>query len=357
MRLFPVVMAGGSGTRFWPLSRRDRPKQLLPLASERPLVVDTVARLPPLAEEKDAFIVCGSLHAAPIRALLPQLPSEQVLVEPQARNTAPAIGLAAVHVAARDPRGVLAVLPSDHHIANPEGFRTALSAAAQLAEEGALATIGIAPTRPDTGYGYIRLGDALGERAGLPSFRVQRFVEKPDLARARAYLEEGGYLWNAGIFLMRADVLLGEIEKHLPGLHRALGQIGRAIGTAEYEGVLEESFPLAEATSIDYGVMERAEHIACVPGDFGWSDVGSFAALPDVRRPDASGNVTQGNALLVDCEGCVVIGEKRLISAVGLRDLVIVDAGDTLLVLPRERAQDVRLVVDALRERGELGRL
>lgn len=349
MRLFPVIMAGGSGTRFWPLSRQSRPKQFLPLASERPLIVDTLDRLPPLASAAETFVVCGPGHAPAVRELLPDLPASHVIVEPAARNTAPAIGLAAIHVAHSDPQGVMVVLPSDHHIADEPAFRHTLEEAAQLAAEGMLTTIGITPTRPDTGYGYIHLGAPLGDVA----HRVQRFVEKPDLDRARAYLKSGDYLWNAGIFAMRADVILREIRQHLPKLAGALERIAPTIGTDRYEETLAREFSQAEPTSIDYGVMERAENIACVPGSFGWSDVGSFAALPDVRPIDAHGNVAPKDAVLVDCRGCVVVGQPgRTIAAVGLTDVVIVDAGDALLVVPRERAQEVRFAVEALKKRG-----
>jgi mannose-1-phosphate guanylyltransferase len=288
-----------------------------------------------------------------VKKLVPAIPAAQVLVEPVARNTAPAIGLAALHVAAKDPKGVLVVLPSDHHIADPAEFRATLASAAQLAAEGLLVTIGITPTRPDTGYGYIHLGAPLGERKKHTAHKVQRFVEKPDLDRARAYLTSGDYLWNAGIFVMRADVILREIATFLPKLHGVLEALRPTLGTRRYAAALAKHFPDAEPTSIDYGVMERAESIACVPGDFGWSDVGSFAALPDVRPVDAHGNVAPANAVLVDCHGCVVVGGSRPIAAVGLTDMVIVDAGDAILVVPKDRAQDVRAAVDALGKRGQ----
>jgi mannose-1-phosphate guanylyltransferase len=351
-RIHPVIMAGGSGTRFWPLSRTRKPKQFLPLASERPLIVDTLERLPPLCRAKDAFVVCGKAHAPAVRKLVPSIPAAHVLVEPVARNTAPAIGLAALHVSALDPRGILAVLPSDHHIGDEAGFRHTLEAAAQLADEGRLATIGITPSRPDTGYGYIHLGAPLGERGDTTAHAVQRFVEKPDLDRARAYLASGDYLWNAGIFVMRADVILDQIAQFLPKLHAALEALRPTLGTRRYASTLARVFPECEPTSIDYGVMEKADRIACVPGDFGWSDVGSFAALPDVRPVDAHGNVSQGEAVLVDCRGCVVVGGDRPIAAVGLTDVVIVDAGDAILVVPKDRAQDVRAAVDALKRKG-----
>lgn len=356
MRVYPVIMAGGSGTRFWPLSRRKKPKQFLPLTSHRPLVVETLARLSPLAAPKDAFVVCGKVHAPAVKKLLPKVPVDQVLVEPEARNTAPAIGLAALHVHAKDPKGVMLVLPSDHHIADTESFRRTLASAAQLASEGLLTTIGITPSRPDTGYGYIHTGAPLGARMGLDAVRVQNFVEKPDYDRAKRYLESGDYLWNAGIFALRADVILAEIAKHLPKLHTALEALRPVLGTTKYARTLAKVFPDTEPTSIDYGIMERAEQIGCVPGDFGWSDVGSFAALPEVRPVDAQGNVTDPANVLVDCRGCVVLGGEKTIAAVGLTDLVIVDTGDTLLVVPKARAQEVRKAVEALEKRG-LGRL
>jgi mannose-1-phosphate guanylyltransferase len=352
MRIFPVIMAGGSGTRFWPLSRQKRPKQFLPLASDKPLIVDTLARLPPLATAKESFVVCGKVHAATVGKLLRGLPKTHIIVEPIARNTAPAIGLAAIHVAKRDPKGVLLVLPSDHHIADTARFRETLESAARLADQGQLATIGITPTRPDTGYGYIHLGPRIENAGGKRAFKVQRFVEKPDLDRARAYLQSGDYLWNAGIFAFRADVILSEISRHLPKLSAALEAIRPTLGTARYGRTLAKHFPSAEPISVDYGVMEKAEQIACVPGDFGWSDVGSFAALPDVRPVDAAGNVAQGSSILVDCHGCVVVGGSRPVAVIGVRDLVIVDAGDAVLVVPKERAQDVRQAVDALQRQG-----
>ncbi len=351
MSLHPVILAGGSGTRFWPLSRRSRPKQFLPLASDRPLLVDTFARLPPLARAQDSYVVCGESHAPEVRRLVPSLPLAHLLIEPAARNTAPAIGLAAVHVAHDDPQGVLVVLPSDHHIGDAAGFRAALETAASLAQDGLVVTLGVRPTRPDTGYGYIHLGERI-DPGGPVAHHVRRFVEKPDSERAKAYLASGEYLWNAGIFVMRADVILREIARHLPGLDAALTRIARALATPEYVATLATEYPGAEAISIDFGVMEKAGGIACVPGDFGWSDVGSFAALPEVRPADAQGNVVQGEAVLVDCGGCVVLSSGRTVAAVGLRDLVIVDAGDALLVVPKDRAQDVRAAVDALGRRG-----
>ena len=349
MTLYPVVMAGGSGTRFWPLSRKARPKQFLALATNRPLIVETVDRLKGLATPARTFVVCGPVHARAVRKLLPRLPAANVVVEPIARNTAPAIGLATLHVQARDPEGVLAVLPSDHHVADVPGFRKVLERAAEVAASGALVTIGIRPTRPETGYGYIRVGEPIDGK----SSRVRAFVEKPDAPTAAGYLSSGEYLWNGGIFVFTARAMRDAIARHLPQLDAVLERIAPTVGTSRHAAALRKWFPRAPAISIDYGVMEKAREIAVVPGDFGWSDVGSFAALPEVRPADPSGNVVVGKgAVLVDSAGCVVVGSGRPLGVVGLRDMVVVDSGDAVLVVPRDRSQDVRAVVQSLKSKG-----
>lgn len=357
MKIFPVVMAGGSGTRFWPLSRKDRPKQFLPLAGDEPMLAATVARLPPLARLDRTFVVCGPAHARLARRLLPGLPRENLLVEPCARNTAPCVGLAALHVARRDPRGVLVVLPADHHVARPAAFREALAAAAAVADQGSICTIGLKPTRPETGYGYLKLGPRLAVRGAgrrkLQPHKVARFVEKPDAPTAARYLADGAYLWNSGIFAFRADVILEEIERSLPALREQLDLIGAALGTSRAQRVLAKVFPDCPSISIDYGVMEKSDRIAVVPADFGWSDVGSFAALPEVRPMDARGNVAEGEAFVLDGRDDVVLARGgRPVAVVGLDGVVVVDAGDAVLVCHRDRAQDVRKAVDELKRRG-----
>lgn len=348
MTLYPVIMAGGSGTRFWPLSRQARPKQFLPLASRSPLLTDTATRLKGLARLQDTYVVCGALHAKTAGKLIKGLPKKNLLVEPAARNTAPAIALAALHVAAKDPSGVLLVLPSDHHVADVKGFRETLAEAAELAQEGHLVTLGIKPKHAETGYGYIQVGEPLvGSARG-----VQAFKEKPDLATAQAYLKSGAYLWNGGIFVFRADAILKAFAEHMPEMAKGLAALAKSVGKRTYPATLKRVFPKLPSVSIDYGVMEKASNIAVLPGDFGWSDVGSFAALPEVRPADAKGNVVTGKeAVLVDCEGCVVVTAERPLALVGLKDMVVVDAGDAVLVVPRDRSQDVRKVVEALKAR------
>ncbi len=357
MKIYPVIMAGGSGTRFWPLSRRSRPKQFLALAGDAPLLSATVGRLPPLARPKETFVVCGPRHAAAARRLVPALPAENFIIEPCARNTAPCVGLAALHVAARDPRGIIAMLPADHHVARPEAFREALTAAAALAEAGSIATIGIRPSRPETGYGYLKLGPRLAARGRgkkrLAAHKVERFVEKPDVVTAARYLADGSYLWNSGIFVFRADVIIEEIGRAMPVLREQLEAIRKALGTPAYARTLKRVFPDCPSISIDYGVMEKSQRIAVVPADFGWSDVGSFAALSDVRPTDHLGNVAEGDALVIDGRNNVVLaGKTRPVAVIGLDDVVVVDAGDAILVCRRDRAQDVRKAVEELGRRG-----
>jgi mannose-1-phosphate guanylyltransferase len=348
MTLYPVIMAGGSGTRFWPLSRRSRPKQFLALASGKPLIVETADRLDGLARRKDVYIVCGKAHATAVRRLVKGVPPANVLVEPVARNTAPAIALAAIHVAQRDPRGVIAVLPSDHHIAAVDVFRRQLEAAAAVAAGGFIVTLGIRPSRADTGYGYIRLGEPLGLAGG--ALKVQAFVEKPDADTAARYVASGEYVWNGGIFVFRAEVMLEAFRALMPELHAGVERIRATLGKRTYAATLAREFPKLPAISIDYGVAEKAPNIAVVPGDFGWSDVGSFAAIPEVRTSDSEGNVVSGKrSFAIDSRDCVVLGSDRVIAVVGMSGVVIVDAGDAVLVVPRDRCEDVRKAVDALR--------
>jgi mannose-1-phosphate guanylyltransferase len=355
MKIFPVIMAGGSGTRFWPLSRRARPKQFLALAGDLPLLTATVRRLPPLARPADTYVVCGPSHAAAARKLVRELPAGNVIVEPCARNTAPCVGLAALHVAARHPHGIVAMLPADHHIARPEAFREAIAEAARLAEKGHIVTIGIRPHAPETGYGYLKVGAKVpGKVRGRNQARkVERFVEKPDVVTAARYLADGHYLWNSGMFVFRADVILEEIRRAMPVLGEQLEVIQQSIGTPRYRRTLARVFPDCPSISIDYGVMEKSQRIVVVPADFGWSDVGSFAALPEVRQVDHLGNLVEGDGLVIDGRNNVVLATRgRPVAVVGLDEVVVVDAGDAILVCRKDRAQDVRKAVDELARRG-----
>lgn len=346
-RVFPLVLAGGSGTRFWPLSRRSRPKQFLPLTG-RPLVAETVARLEGLHAPEDLTVICGPEHEEELSRLLPEIP---VLVEPAARGTAPAIGLAALRALATDPEAVLLVLPSDHAIADVGSFRRALLQGVELAASGELVTLGIHPDRPETGFGYIRVGAPLEARPF--AHRVRAFVEKPDRPTAERYLEEGGYLWNAGIFVFRADRILEELRLHAPAVCDALEPLGASVGTDEFSAAVRTHFPRAPSISIDYAVMEKSASIAVIPCDVGWSDLGTFSALGALVPPDEAGNVVQGKAIAIESAGNVVWGRPgKPIALVGCEDLIVVDTEDALLVCRRDRAQEVRQVVEALERKG-----
>ena len=343
--VFTVIMAGGSGTRFWPLSRSTLPKQFLPLTTKNPLIAETMKRMSGFSSPARTSVVCGQKHAALVKKALPKLPKQNVIVEPEARNTAPAIALACAHVAHQDPEGVLVVLPSDQHVADVAAFQKSVEEAIRVAQTGFIVTLGIKPTRPETGYGYIKLGEPLTGDAR----KVAAFAEKPNSETAQSYLVSGEYLWNAGIFVFRADVMLKAFELHMPELFRALEPIRAAWGGKKAAAVLAKEFKKMPATSIDYGVAERAPNIAVVPSSCGWSDVGSFNALPEVRSTDDAGNVVEGEGLVIDSSGCVVLGGKKLIAVVGMKDVVVVDAGDSILVLPKDKSQDVRKVVEALK--------
>lgn len=345
-------MAGGSGTRFWPRSRSRLPKQLLAIAGRRSLLAETLARIAPLVPRARTLVVTGAAHASAVRREASGVPRGNVLVEPQARNTAAAIALAALRIATSAPRAVMAVLPADHVITDAAAFRATLARALDVAEQrDCLVTLGVTPTRPETGFGYIQVGPPL-EGGGAGVHAVARFLEKPDLARATALLAQGDVLWNAGIFAWRVERILAELRRWVPEVLEPLEHAARA-GTA---AALARAYRRIPSVSIDTGVLERAEKVAVVRATFPWNDVGSWAAVADLWRDGDAANAVRGAAITVDSEGCVIDAGTRLVAVLGVRDLVVVDTPDALLVCPRSRAQDVRLIVDELRRR-RLGRL
>jgi mannose-1-phosphate guanylyltransferase len=355
-----VVLAGGSGTRFWPASRRHTPKQLLPLAgrADEALIAATVRRIEPLVPPDRVWISTGTSLIQQTLAALPRVPRSNVIAEPVARNTAPCIGWASATIARTDPDAIVAVLPADHFIGNESAFRDALGTALRAAEDGWLATVGIVPTRPETGYGYIEVGDpiASGVRA------VTRFVEKPTRERAEAFLADGRYLWNGGMFFFRASVMKAAIAEHLPALAAGLDRIDEAAARGDEERVLAEVFPTLPSISIDHGVMEKARRIAVVPGDFGWNDVGSWQVTWEMSERDADGNSLPAGTVAVDAKNNLVRDltsgtTRKRWALVGVSDLVVVETDDAVLVVPRERAQEVRAVVDALAKRGETDKI
>ena len=358
-RVYPVIMAGGAGTRFWPVSRRLRPKQLLRLFGGKTLLRETVERVASLAPPERILVVTGEGIADQVHEMLPDLPTANVLAEPAARNTAAAIGFAALEVSRRDPSAVLAVMPSDHYIADLEAFGRVAQSAVLYAAMGSIVTLGVTPTRPETGYGYIRFGDyekppegALPEGTPLPARAISAFVEKPTVNVALSYLKEGRYLWNAGIFFFRADVILQEIERFLPELAEGLREVRAALDEPDPLPKLRALYPKLLATSIDYGVMEHTERIVVIPASFGWSDVGSWQSLDDFRG-SGDPNTLQGEVIAVDARDNVLFAmEGTVVSVVGIEGLVVAATPDAVLVCPKDRSQDVRKIVEELKLRG-----
>lgn len=342
-----VILAGGSGTRLWPLSRRQLPKQFLRIEGERSLLEATLDRLQPVVDPAHALIVTGTEHAR--GEAYQALQAFQTLLEPVGRNTAPAIALAAAWLSRGPDDPVLVVLPADHVIRDQPAFHEALRRAIAAAEDGALVTFGIRPTGPETGYGYIQA--ATDGSAVVP---VQRFTEKPDQATAERFLAEGDYWWNSGMFVWRTSSILAEVEHHLPEVHEVLQRIRGdwdAPGMVDPQPAVEAHFASMPSISIDYGVLERSDRVRLVPCDIGWSDVGSWDAVHDLAEQDARGNAVQGNVLAVDCDNMLLHGSTRLVAAVGVRDLCVVETADAILVAPRGQTQRVREVVDELSRR------
>ncbi len=352
--MIAVIMAGGSGTRFWPASRRAEPKQFLKLTGDRSLLQATVDRIAPLVPIDRVIVVTNARFVDRVAEDLPDLPRENILGEPVGRNTAPCVALATAWTESRfGPDEVMAVLPADHYIGDEAGYRSVLAAAESVAaRDGGLVTIGIKPTRPETGYGYLELGDEESAMQGHAVRRVARFVEKPDRERAMEYMKGGNHLWNSGMFVWKAASIRTEIERQIPDLVAGMNAFR---DTRDLTAELARRYPAFPSVSIDYGVMEGAAAVRAIPGDFAWNDVGSWEALRDLGPLDEAGNVVRGDAVLVESHDCVVAGDGKLIAAVGVRDLIIVQSGDAILVCPRDRAQDVRLIVDRLAESGRDG--
>ncbi len=350
--LWAAVMAGGAGTRFWPLSRRRRPKQLLPLVGERSLLARTVDRLLTLVPPHRLWVVTVAEVAEAVRQELPHLPPENVLVEPVGRDTAACVGWLSWRTARLDPEALLLVAPSDHVIGDESALRRALEAAVRTAAlRGGLVTLGIRPTRPETGYGYLEFAEPVEEVAGVPVHRVQRFVEKPDAERAAEYLASGRYRWNSGIFAWRVAAMEAAIREHLPELAAGLDRIAADTARLGEREALARHYPHLPKISVDFGVMEKARQVWGVSGEFGWSDVGSWTGLEEVLAAGAGG-VTIGPVVSLDSERCVLVSDGPLLAAVGVSDLVVVATRDAVLVVPKDQAQRVKQLVEQLQREG-----
>lgn len=349
MKTFGVIMAGGEGSRFWPLSRRKTPKQLLNLSGKEIMVNEAIDRLTCVADKRDIFVVTGADQADRMRAATAErIAADHVLVEPAARNTAACIGYAAFKIMKLYGDALMVITPSDAYIADTDAFASVMTAAARAAlKSDSLVTVGIKPTFPATGYGYIRY-----ETSDAPAKKVLQFVEKPDKKTAERYLAEGGYVWNSGIFLWKASVILQKFQTFLPDIYASLQTIFDGTDGREEREKFLKIYPTIRSVSVDYGVMEKADNILVVPGDFGWNDVGSWDMLGALHAADGRGNVTVGDTLLLESEGNVVYSSGKLVSLVGVSDMVVVETPDAVLVCPKDRAQEVKKIVDHLRADG-----
>ncbi len=351
-KIYAAILAGGIGTRFWPLSRETTPKQLLKVAGDESLLTTTIERLSPLIEEEDIAIVTSASQAEITRLHLEGAgcgASVGYIIEPCGRNTAPAIGLAAVKLLERDSDAIMVVLPSDHLMKQPEAFRRSIAAAALAASDGSLITFGIRPRSPETAYGYIKGRMELHDEIdGHPVRKVERFVEKPNLDTAKSYVEDGSYLWNSGIFVWRADAVLREYAKYLPELYAALNSIKGLTDDAAFNEIYEAIDPI----SIDYGILERTDAALMMEVDFAWSDLGSWNALGDALEADDDGNIIRGRVVDICSKDSIILASERVVATIGLEGFILIDTPDATLVCPKERAQEVREVVSVLKNRG-----
>jgi mannose-1-phosphate guanylyltransferase len=349
--MYSVIMAGGSGTRFWPFSRKDRPKQLLDITGKGPMVVETCDRLLPIAKYSEMIIILGESHREETQRLFTGR-NIHILAEPVGRNTAPCIGLGALYARYLGCRGPMAFLPADHFIGNPKAFTASIELAGKACESGGIATLGIVPSRPETGYGYIRRSDKEDEKG---VYRVKRFVEKPDLNKAMEYLNSGDYYWNAGIFVATPETILTEMKVCLPETYNSLLKLEPYLGSPEFDKKFLEVYSEIKSESFDYGVMEKTKaDIFVVPCECGWSDVGSWESLYELRSDeyDKGSNLAVGDTLLIDCKGSFVSSAgKRLVACLGLDNLIVVDRDDALLVSDMKRSQDIKKIVDELKNR------
>lgn len=348
MPFYAVIMAGGVGKRFWPQSRRQHPKQLLKIANDYSMLRLTVERLKYLTDISRILVVTNSEQESGIRHEIPELPGDNIIIEPAGKNTAPAIGLAAIHVAHRNPEAVMGIFPADHLVGDTESFVNYVNDAINAAHEtGGLITFGVVPTKPATGYGYIQFSDA-NHQVGN-SFPVKTFAEKPNLETARAFLKSGDFLWNSGMFCWKATAILEATEKFIPELFDSLKNIREAIGNNAYESVLTIEWATLRSESVDYGIMEKADNVWVVKVDFPWNDVGSWDAVYEIsNNRDDDGNVTQGETILHDSSNNLVYAGKRTVAMVGIDGLIVIDTPDAILIVRRDHSEDVKYIVDDL---------
>jgi len=348
-----VIMAGGSGTRLWPLSRKNNPKQSLKLVGDKTMFQHAVDRLSPLFPMDRILVVTRTDYGSQLHEQVPQLLEENFILEPEGRGTAPAIGLAAVHLQKRDPEATMAVLTADHFIADTRTFFEVLKAAEISAGKGYLVTLSIQPTSPSTGYGYIERDQFLEQIDRVAVYQVRRFIEKPDRDTAFQMVTRGGYSWNSGMFVWQVSRIMQEIETHMPDLSQALSRIAQYIHTADYQQNISQIWQQVKKETIDYGIMEKASRIAVIPVSMGWVDVGSWTSLDQLYTPDANGNVWTVPHVAIDTQNIIAMSDsQKFIATIGVEDLIIIDSQDALLVCAKSREQEVKTIVDQLNREG-----
>ncbi|MDG5857010.1 mannose-1-phosphate guanylyltransferase [Clostridium beijerinckii] len=349
--IYGLILAGGKGSRLYPLSRADQPKQFLKLINDKSFLVNTVDRIMPLIDRDNIYIVTNMDYKEKVKDELIGIREENIFVEPANKETATCIGLSAVKLLKQDANAVMVVLPSDHYIQGEKNYIDTLSQAIEMANRRrCIVTLGIEPSRPETGYGYIEMGERTA--GSIPTYRIARFTEKPNSEVAKDFILKGTYLWNSGMFIFRADVILREIEKYLPKLHKSLMEIYKNLGEENEESVIKEQYELIDGISIDFGVMQRTRKAYVIKCDFSWDDMGSFGALSRLLSTYRNNSISK-NVYIDDCENCSIFGDKNLIIGFGIKDLVVVDAGDVILVMDKNKDQEIKHLLNRLNENKE----